>query len=73
MTDSIPMFTAETTAEQARDYFEWHVQNGRGKLPLSLDPRGLAYLTSTPDVRLALPLEGEGSHDAGRVFMRAVF
>lgn len=67
------------TVEQLRDYFEGHVQNGRGRFPVALDPRGLSWLFAkietppAPDVRLALPLNGEGSHDGARVFVRAVF
>lgn len=64
-----------TTVEQVRDYLEWHVQNGRGSLPLGVDRRGLGYLKpeNTTDVRLALPLEGEGVVSEGKVLLRAVF
>lgn len=66
-------FPQVATAEQLRDYFEWHVQNGRGHLIPALDPRGLSYLATTIDVRLGLPLDGDGSHDGQRVFVRPVF
>lgn len=67
------VFPQGATVEQLRDYCERHVRDGRGAQPLALDPRGLSYLTRSPEVRLALPLDGEGSHDGRRVFLRAVF
>lgn len=68
-----PTLPAPATIEQLRDYCEWHIQMGRGKHLAAIDPRGLAYLTDKRDVRLALPLVGEGEHDHKRVFIRAVF
>lgn len=73
MSTSEHLFPKVATAERLRDYLEWHVQNGRGHMPVALDPRGLSYLTEKHDVRLALPLGSEGGHDEERVFVRAVF
>lgn len=32
----VPVFKKPATAEQMRDYFEWHVQNGRGRYAVEL-------------------------------------
>lgn len=62
------------TAERLRDYFEWHVQNGRGKEVVALDRRGLSFLEPKHfvNVTIGLPPDDE-MHGDGKVFVRAVF
>lgn len=62
------------TVEQARDYFEWHVQCGRGKDIAALDRRGLEHLLDKH-----LPTRGfctppvEEQAGGGRVFLRLAY
>lgn len=64
------------TAKQMHEYFGAHVEAGRGGEPAMIDPRGFAYFDAKKHaghIGLGLPLEGEGDHADGRVFVRAVF
>lgn len=72
--DTDPTGPQGFTAEQARDYFEWHVQCGRGKDIVALDRRGLDYLLEKhlPTRGLTAPPEEE-QHGGGRVFMRLAY
>lgn len=60
------------TAQLIRDYMDWHVENGRGSLPVMLDRRGLGYLKGQHEPGIGLPPREE-SHGDGRVYLRAVF
>ena len=73
MTDTvqIPM---GITVGQAFNYLFHHIEQGREKLILTLDQRGLGYFRPGihTDVQIGLPPREE-SHGDGRVFLRAVF
>lgn len=62
------------TPEQARDYFEWHVQNGRGQDKLVGDQRGLSFLQPKhhANIRLGTPPTDETFGD-GKVYFRLEF
>ena len=73
MTDTvqIPM---GITVEQAFNYLFHHIEQGREKLILALDQRGLGYFQPGihSDIQVGLPPREE-AHGNGRVFLRAVF
>lgn len=73
MTDTvqIPM---GITVEQAFNYLFHHIEQGREKLILTLDKRGLGYFRPGihTDVQIGLPPREE-AHGNGRVYLRAVF
>lgn len=64
---------------QLRNYLNEHIAEGRENHAAALDQRGLAWLFTKAeavpslDVRLSAPHQGDGTHDAERVFIRAVF
>lgn len=67
---------AIATVKQMHEYFGLHVEAGRGDYPAMIDPRGFIYFDPKKHaghIGLGLPLEGEGDHAKGRVFVRAVF
>ena len=61
------------TAQLIRDYMEWHVENGRGSLPVMLDRRGLGYLQDQHEPGIGIPPVEETYSEDGRVYLRAVF
>ena len=62
----------ELTVEQLHAYCEAHMATGHAQAKVALDRRGLQFLTDKPDVFIALPND-DNTHDAERVFIRAVF
>lgn len=73
MMSGIPM---HADCETLRDYFEWHVQNGRGKQKPVIDRRGLAHFhpEKHETVGVGIPPSDETFNPAtGRVFVRMVF
>lgn len=63
------------TVETLRDYFEWHVQNGRGRFKAMIDRRGLMYLVPEKYEKLGAGIpHHDDTHDdkAGKVFIRVV-
>ena len=61
------------TAQLIRDYMDWHVENGRGSLPVMLDRRGLGYLKGQHEPGIGIPPVEETYSEGGRVYLRAVF
>ena len=73
-----PCFPEIANCEAMRDYFDWHVQNGRGKDKAVLDKRGLGFLVFPQylekDIGLCLPPADETQNpDLNKVFVRATF
>lgn len=58
-----PCFPESASCEQLRDYFEWHVQNGRGKFRVEMREH-----------YPAIPPEGDTHDERDKiVFLRGVF
>lgn len=61
------------TAVQMRDYFEWHVQNGRASGQVMFDRRGLQYLLEKHEPGVGMPPIEESFSSDGRIYVRVVF